>query len=244
MNYTVCALYRFTPLADAPAMQQALKAELAALDMCGILLVAPEGINGTLAGSEDAVRKMLDILKEKTGLNADENEIKFSTSKDKPFRKLRVRLKKEIITFKQAEADPSKRVGKYISPQEWDDLAQDPDVVLLDTRNDYETNLGIFKGAIDPNIKHFTHFADYVRNTLDPKKHKKIALYCTGGIRCEKASAFMLAEGFEEVYHLKGGILKYLEEIPPEKSSWQGDCFVFDRRVALGHGLAELQDSI
>jgi UPF0176 protein len=242
MSVTVAAFYRFTPLADAPALRLDLKARLALLDLCGILLVAPEGINGTLAGSDEAIEAMLALLREKTDLCRD--EVKFSQNRERPFKRLRVRLKKEIITFKQPAANSALQVGAYVTAKDWDNLVSQPDVLLLDTRNRYETMLGRFEGALDPNINHFTEFAEFVRANLDPKKHKKVAMFCTGGIRCEKASAFMLAEGFEEVYHLKGGILKYLEEIPPEKSSWQGSCFVFDHRVALEHGLTPIENAL
>jgi UPF0176 protein len=188
-----------------------------------------------LAGRGDAVDKMLDILNQKTGLTRD--EVKFSTAPGKPFNRLKIRLKQELITFKQPHADPNTLAGTYVDAREWNDLISDPEVVLLDTRNTYETSIGVFQNARDPQIEKFTDFADYVRKNLDAKKHKKIAMYCTGGIRCEKASAFMRAEGFEEVYHLKGGILKYLEEIPVNESKWQGECYVFDKRMAVGHGL-------
>jgi UPF0176 protein len=165
-------------------------------------------------------------------------DVKFSSSETKPFQRLKIRLKKEIITFNQSAADPTVRVGTYVTPEKWNALLDDPEMVVLDTRNKYETMIGTFAHAQDPQIETFTEFADYVREHLDPQKHKKIAMYCTGGIRCEKASAFMLAEGFSEVYHLKGGILKYLEQVEPELSRWQGECYVFDRRVAVGHGLS------
>ena len=161
----------------------------------------------------------------------------FLAADEKPFNRLKLRLKREIITFKQPSADPATLAGTYVDPQDWNALIDDPDVVLLDTRNKYETMIGSFAGAEDPQIDTFTEFADYVRAKLDPQQHKKIAMFCTGGIRCEKASAFMRAEGFPAVYHLKGGILKYLEDVAPEQSRWNGECYVFDRRIAVGHGL-------
>lgn len=242
MTYTVAALYRFTPIADASALRMTLKDAFTKLDICGSLLVAPEGINGTLAGNEEGIRAMLDLLNQTTGLTRE--EVKFSSSPFKPFDRLKVRLKKEIVTFKQPSANPHERVGTYVEPKDWNALISDPSVVVLDTRNTYETMVGIFEGAIDPNIEQFTDFADFVTKTLDPNKHSKIAMYCTGGIRCEKASAYMLAQGFPEVYHLKGGILKYLEEIPREESKWNGECYVFDRRMAVGHGLTTGQHSM
>jgi UPF0176 protein len=153
---------------------------------------------------------------------------------------MKVRLKKEIITLRAPEADPSRQVGAYVSAAAWNDLMNDPDTIVLDTRNAYETKTGMFRGAIDPKLRTFTDFKKFVAGNLDPDKHKKIAMYCTGGIRCEKASSYMLAHGFENVYHLKGGILKYLEDVPEKDSRWQGTCFVFDEREELGHGLGEI----
>ncbi len=235
MLYTVAALYRFTPVQDIVALRDVLLPAFTALDLCGSLLIAPEGINGTLAGSASAIEELLRLLNVHTGLLRE--DVKFSQADEKPFNKLKIRLKREIVTFKQPAADPTKIVGTYVAPQDWNALIDQPDVVVLDTRNKYETMIGTFAKAQAPNIDVFTEFADYVRTHLDPARDKKIAMFCTGGIRCEKASAFMRAEGFEEVYHLKGGILKYLEEIPPEQSQWNGECYVFDRRIAVGHGL-------
>ena len=237
MTYRVVALYRFVPVADLPRHQAALKAFANDYDLCGTLLIAPEGVNGTIASSNGGLEPVMAYLEDNFGIS--HGEVKFSESSDKPFGRFKVRLKKEIVTLRQPQADPTKQVGTYVAPEEWNNLITAPDVVLLDTRNDYETKIGIFKNAIDPDIKIFTEFVDYVRENLDPQKHKKIAMFCTGGIRCEKASSFMLAEGFEEVYHLKGGILKYLETIPADKSLWEGECFVFDKRVGIGHGLEE-----
>ncbi len=235
MTYIIAALYHFTTIADAPALRARLRDEFAALGLCGSLLIAPEGINGTLAGSRSAIDAMLDILKAEVGLKRE--DVKFSESAEKPFNRLRIRLKREIITFNQPAANPNVIKGEYVAPREWNALIADPEVTVLDTRNSYETAIGTFKNAADPGIQTFTAFADYVRQNLDPKRHRKIAMFCTGGIRCEKASAFMKAEGFAEVYHLKGGILKYLEEIPAEESLWQGECYVFDKRMAVSHGL-------
>jgi UPF0176 protein len=235
MTYTVAALYQFVAIVDTLRLRQILLDEFMRLKICGTLLVASEGINGTLAGQGDAVEHMLDLLEQQTGLPRD--TVKFSSAPLKPFNRLKVRLKKELITFKQPHADPARLAGTYVEAKDWNNLVDDPEVLLLDTRNTYETAIGIFDRAEDPHIEKFTDFADYVRTKLDKAKHKKVAMYCTGGIRCEKASAFMRAEGFEEVYHLKGGILKYLEEIPPEQSKWHGQCYVFDKRMAVGHGL-------
>ena len=235
MTYTIAALYLFIPVADPAELKQKFLQELSPLQLCGTLLIAPEGINGTLAGSELAIQELLICLNNNTGLS--QKDVKFSYSEEKPFNRFKIRLKREIVTFNQPHVNPNLRVGTYIEPDQWNTLIEDPDVTVIDTRNKYETLIGTFKNAIDPKIDSFTEFSDYVRENLDPKKHKKIAMFCTGGIRCEKASSFMLAEGFESVFHLKGGILKYLEEIPEEKSRWQGDCYVFDRRMAVGHGL-------
>ena len=235
MTYTIAALYLFIPVADPAELKQKFLQELSPLQLCGTLLIAPEGINGTLAGSALAIQELLICLNNNTGLL--QKDVKFSYSKEKPFNRFKIRLKREIVTFNQPHVNPNMSVGTYIEPDQWNTLIEDPDVTVIDTRNKYETLIGTFKNAIDPKIDSFTEFSDYVRENLDPKKHKKIAMFCTGGIRCEKASSFMLAEGFESVFHLKGGILKYLEEIPKEQSRWQGDCYVFDRRMAVGHGL-------
>ena len=236
MRYTIVALYRFVSMPDIQSLRQELLGQFAALGICGSLLLAPEGINGTLAGSAEGIEAMLALLNKHAGLQRD--EVKFSYADEKPFNRLKIRLKREIVTFKQPEADPTKRVGTYVEAKDWNTLIDDPDVVVLDTRNTYETKIGTFAKAEVPSIESFTEFADYVRTAMAAKKDKKIAMFCTGGIRCEKASAFMLAEGFPEVYHLKGGILKYLEEVSPEQSKWNGECYVFDRRVSVGHGLA------
>ena len=242
MSYTVAAFYRFTPLADASACHKAYKGALAPLGLCGTLLVASEGINGTVAGSPDAIEMMLSILHEQTGLMRQ--EVKFSSAPDKPFNRLKIRLKREIITFNQPTADPSLLPGTTVAPKDWNRLLDDPDVFLLDTRNLYETAIGTFANASDPQIGSFSDFAAYVRSSRAPAKNRKIAMYCTGGIRCDKAAAFMRAEGFGEVYHLQGGILRYLEEMPEPESRWQGDCYVFDKRMAVGHGLVTGQYSM
>ena len=236
MCYKIAAFYRFTSLPHAAALRLDLKERLGSLDLCGTLLVAPEGINGTLAGSAGAIDALLDILHHETGLpHAD---VKFSEAAQKPFHRLKVRLKREIITLRQPDADPTVRVGTHVEARDWNALIADPDVLLLDTRNRYETRLGSFMDAVDPGIEHFSDFAEYVHQHLSPTRHPKIAMFCTGGIRCEKASSFMLQEGFAEVYHLEGGILKYLEVVPAPSSRWQGDCYVFDQRMAVGPGLS------
>lgn len=236
MSYHIAALYHFTPISDCAALRAQLQAAFAPLGLCGTLLIAPEGINGTLAApGAAAISAMLATLAQATGLPIA--EVKHAVAASKPFNKLKLRLKREIITFNQPQANPNRLAGTYVAPQDWNKLIADPDVTVLDTRNLYETAIGTFAGAVDPQIAQFTEFADFVRARLDPAKNKKIAMFCTGGIRCEKASAFMRAEGFAEVYHLKGGILKYLEEVPPSESRWEGACYVFDKRVAVEHGL-------
>lgn len=237
LMWTVAALYRFVELSDLPKLQAALKDACEENDICGTILIAPEGVNGTIAGVGEKLDAIIAVLDARTGIKS--GELKYSTSTGKPFLRMKVRIKKEIITMAAPEANPAKIVGKYVDPEDWNALIADPDVTLIDTRNDYETAVGIFKGAIDPNIQKFTDFKNFVAEKMDPAKQKKIAMFCTGGIRCEKASAYMLAHGFEEVYHLKGGILKYLETVPADSSQWNGECFVFDRRVAVGHGLTE-----
>ncbi len=235
--WIVAALYRFVALENLPTLQADVKAVCDDNGICGTLLLAPEGINGTIAGQGEAIKHIINFLDEKAGVKS--GELKYSSAEDRPFRRIKVRLKKEIITMKAEEANPTKLVGDYVTAENWNDLISDPDVTLIDTRNKYETAVGIFKGAIDPEIDTFTEFKNFVSEKMDPKKQKKVAMFCTGGIRCEKASSYMLAHGFEEVYHLQGGILKYLETVSTDESQWDGDCFVFDRRVAVGHGLEE-----
>lgn len=239
MSWTVAALYRFTPIADIPALRAEAYAfaRAHAPEICGTLLLAPEGVNGTIAAPRAQMEAMIGFLDEKLGISA--GELKYSAAAEKPFNRFKIRPKKEVITLKRPEADPTKLVGQYVEPQDWNTLLDDPEVVLIDTRNDYETKVGIFENAMDPQMKVFTEFPEWVEKNLDPAKHRKIAMFCTGGIRCEKASSYMLAHGFENVYHLKGGILKYLEAVPADRSKWRGECFVFDQRVSVGHGLRE-----
>lgn len=227
----VAALYEFTPLPDFRDWQKRLKSLCDELSLKGILLLAEEGINGTVAGSREAIHK----LKETLETRFKNLEYKESWAQEMPFHRMKIRLKKEIVTL-GVPVNPNETVGSYVDPLDWNRLISDPDVLLIDTRNDYEVEIGTFKGAINPKTHSFTEFPEFVK-TLDKTKVKKIAMCCTGGIRCEKASSYMLSQGFEEVYHLKGGILKYLEQIPPEESLWKGECFVFDRRIAVKHGL-------
>ena len=235
MTQVVATFYKFVKLPDFAEKQAPLLAYCQAQGIRGTILLAPEGINGTIAGSRQAIDSVLSFLRSDPGLI--DLEPKESHADSPPFDRLKVRLKKEIVTLGLPEIDPSDRVGTYVSPQEWNALISDPEVTLIDTRNDYEVSIGTFKGAQNPKTASFRQFPDYVRTHLDPSKHKKVAMFCTGGIRCEKATSLMMAQGFQEVYHLQGGILKYLEEVPPEESLWQGECFVFDQRVAVEHGL-------
>ncbi|WP_445633728.1 rhodanese-related sulfurtransferase [Nostoc sp. DSM 114161] len=233
----VATLYKFVKLPDFAEKREPLLSYCQEQGIKGTILLAEEGINGTIAGSRQAIDSVLWFLRSDPRL-AD-LEHKESYTQTPPFERMKVRLKQEIVTLGLPEIDPNERVGTYITPQEWNDLISDPEVTVIDTRNDYEVNIGTFQGAENPQTVSFREFPDYVRQHLDPTKHKKVALFCTGGIRCEKASSFMLSQGFAEVYHLKGGILKYLEEIPPQESLWEGECFVFDERVAVSHGLEE-----
>jgi len=231
----VAALYKFVALPDFHELREPLLDACLAAGTRGTLLLAGEGINGTIAGSRVGVDSVLAWLRRDPRLADIEH--KESLDDHMPFHRMKVKLKKEIVTLGVPGVDPTVRVGTYVRPRDWNALIRDPDVLLIDTRNDYECDIGSFSGALDPRTANFREFPQFVREHLDPAVHRKVAMFCTGGIRCEKASAFMLSEGFEEVYHLQGGILKYLEEVPPGESLWQGECFVFDNRVSVDHGL-------
>ncbi|MBD2771118.1 rhodanese-related sulfurtransferase [Iningainema tapete] len=235
MTQVVAALYKFVRLPDFEKKQQPLLSLCEAQGVKGTILLAPEGINGTIAGSRQAVDCVLSFLR--TDPNLADLEHKESSADSPPFNRMKVRLKKEIVTIGVPEVNPNEKVGTYVNPQDWNAIISDPEVTVIDTRNDYEVHIGSFQGAQNPHTSSFREFPEYVRNHLDPTKHKKVALFCTGGIRCEKASSLMISQGFEEVYHLKGGILKYLEEVPESESLWEGECFVFDQRIAVRHGL-------
>ena len=231
----VCALYKFVTLDDYEKMQPPMHAKLVELNIRGTLLLANEGINGTISGQENDINVFLEWLRADDRLT--ELDYKLSYHDRQPFNRIKVKLKKEIVTMGVDHIDPNKVVGTYVDPTQWNDIISDPDTVLIDTRNEYEYGIGTFKNAINPHTETFREFPDYVKQNLDPTTHKKVAMFCTGGIRCEKASAYMKEQGFDEVYHLKGGILKYLEEIQPENTLWDGECFVFDDRVAVNHDL-------
>jgi UPF0176 protein len=235
--YTVCALYHFTPFPDPAAIRGPLFELCQREGITGSLLLAKEGINGTVAGSEAAINTMLAHIRALPG--CADLVWKNSTAKDQPFGKMKVRLKKEIVTMGQPDIDPRAAVGHYVEPKDWNDLITAPDVVVIDTRNDYEYSIGTFEGAIDPQTKSFREFPQWWEENKDRFHNKRIAMFCTGGIRCEKSTNFVKQQGIDEVYHLKGGILKYLEEVPEADSKWQGDCYVFDGRVSVGHGLVE-----
>jgi len=234
-SIVVAALYKFVRLHGFEQLQQPLLDLMHDNDVRGTLLLADEGINGTISGPRAGVDTVLGWLKQDERLATLEHKESFHD--EHPFLRTKVKLKKEIVTMGVEGIDPTRTVGTYLSPEEWNTVISDPDTVLIDTRNDYEVEVGTFKGAINPETRTFREFPDYVKETLDPAKHKKVAMFCTGGIRCEKSTAYLKEQGFEEVYHLKGGILKYLEEMPKEDSLWEGECFVFDERVTVDHDL-------
>ncbi|MGO1462499.1 MAG: oxygen-dependent tRNA uridine(34) hydroxylase TrhO [Marinobacter sp.] len=234
-NVVVCALYKFAVLNDYKTLRQPLLETMLANGVHGTLLLAREGINGTIAGSRqgiDTVQAWLAKDERFKGVDYKESFVDIQ-----PFKRTKVKLKKEIVTMGVDGIDPKRIVGTYVEPEEWNALISDPEVLLVDTRNQYEVDIGTFKHAINPATDTFREFPDYVKQNLDPAKHKKVAMFCTGGIRCEKSTAYLREQGFEEVYHLKGGILKYLEEVPEEQSLWKGECFVFDDRVTVNHRL-------
>ncbi|WP_323763897.1 rhodanese-related sulfurtransferase [Marinovum sp.] len=235
--YTVAALYHFTRFADPAALQGPLKDLCRTQGITGTLLLAHEGINGTIAGPRAGIGAMLAHLRALPG--CDGLEHKESTASAPPFPRMKVRLKREIVTMGQPDVDPRARVGHYVEPAEWNALIRQPDVAVIDTRNEYETAIGTFDGAIDPQTASFRDFPAWWEANKQRFHNKKVAMFCTGGIRCEKSTNYLLSQGVEDVFHLKGGILKYLEEVPEAQSSWHGDCFVFDGRVSVSHGLRE-----
>lgn len=235
----VAALYRFAPMSDIAALRGPLAHGCCANGVKGTLLLAPEGINGTIAGSDEAITAVLDHIRGVPGCAG--LDVKDSRAAEMPFHRMKVRLKREIVTMGQPDIDPLKDVGHYVDPQDWNALISAPDVIVIDTRNDYEVAVGTFANAINPKTVSFREFPVWFREHRESltggDTPPKIAMFCTGGIRCEKSTAFLKSEGLDEVYHLKGGILKYLETVPAEQSLWQGECFVFDQRVAVTHGL-------
>jgi UPF0176 protein len=243
MPYKVAAFYQFATLPDFRDLREPLRALCDNLELKGSVLLAREGINGTLAGSAQSIDALIPALRhgDLFGGRLDQLELKFSSAAVMPFGRLKIRLKKEIVTFGSEAADPTQQVGTYVEPADWNNVITAPDTLVIDTRNAFEVAIGTFEGAIDPAIASFGQFKKFVARHLDPARDRKIAMFCTGGIRCEKASSYLLSQGFAEVYHLKGGILNYLERVPESDSRWRGECFVFDERVALGHGLRERQ---
>jgi UPF0176 protein len=237
--YLTTAMYHFVSLPHFRMLREPLLNFCISREIKGTILLADEGINGTLAGPEKSILELLNYLKTDPLFEGNFKGLghKESWSDKHPFYRMKVKFKKEIVTLGVPGASPTKMVGQYVKPQDWNSIISDPEMVLIDTRNDYEFAIGTFKNAINPKTTTFREFPEYVKTHLDPKKHKKVAMFCTGGIRCEKASSYMMAEGFDKVYHLEGGILKYLEEVNPDESLWQGECFVFDQRVAIKHGL-------
>ncbi|MQQ08532.1 rhodanese-related sulfurtransferase [Epibacterium sp. SM1979] len=235
--YTIAALYHFTRFENPADIKPALLDLCQAQEVKGSLLLAKEGINGTIAGPRVGIDAVLNHIKALPG--CADLEWKEATSDHPPFGKMKVRLKKEIVTMGQPDVDPRAKVGNYVEPQEWNDLIRQDDVVVIDTRNDYEVAIGTFEGAIDPKTVSFGEFPDWWEENQARFHNKRVAMFCTGGIRCEKSTNYLLGQGVEDVYHLKGGILRYLEEMPAEDSTWQGECFVFDNRVSVGHGLEE-----
>lgn len=230
----IAALYRFVRLEDFEQLRQPLLQLMLDQHIRGTLLLAAEGINGTVAGTESAIEKLLDYLRQDDRLR--DFDCKFSFDDELPFYRSRVKLKREIVTMGVEDIDPA-RGGNYVKAEDWNALISDPEVTLIDTRNDYESAIGSFDRAIHPNTGSFRDFPEYVQKNLDPAKHRKVAMFCTGGIRCEKSTAYLRQQGFDEVYHLKGGILKYLEQVPESESLWHGECFVFDNRVSVNHAL-------
>ena len=238
-KYLTTAMYHFVKLPHFQNLQKPLLNFCISRSIKGTLLLADEGINGTLAGPEKFILELLYYLKNDPIFEGNFKNLahKESWSDKSPFYRMKVKLKKEIVTLGVPGVSPTKIVGKYVKPKDWNSIISDPEVILIDTRNDYEFEIGTFKNALNPKTRTFREFPDFVNSHLNPKKNKKIAMFCTGGIRCEKASSYMMSMGFNDVYHLEGGILKYLEEVKAEESLWQGECFVFDQRVAIKHGL-------
>ncbi|MET0248140.1 MAG: rhodanese-related sulfurtransferase [Sphingobium sp.] len=238
-SFTVAALYRFAFLPDPQASAADLRVLCASLGTCGTLILAREGINGTVAGTADAVEALIRHLRALPG--CADLDVKYSVSAGAPFGRMKVKVKEEIVTLGAGDLDPAHQAGTHLDPAEWNALIADPDTLLIDTRNAYEVACGTFKGAVDPATASFRAFPDWFDALAEQLraegKSPKIAMFCTGGIRCEKSTALARSRGFEEVYHLRGGILRYLEEMPADRSLWQGDCYVFDERVAVGHGL-------
>lgn len=235
MSNIVATFYKFVALPKFQDLRQPILAECKSQEIKGTILLAAEGINGTIAGTRQGIDNILAYLRSLESFV--DLEHKESTAEKMPFTRLKVRLKKEIVTLGKPEVDPNQKVGTYVRAEDWNQIISDPEITVIDTRNQYEVEIGTFQRAINPETESFRDFPEYIAQNIDPKQHPKVAMFCTGGIRCEKASSYLLSQGFAEVYHLKGGILKYLEEVPAEESLWDGECFVFDKRVTVKEGL-------
>ena len=239
LPFTIAALYRFAAFADPEALAAELRTLCARLGTCGTLILAREGINGTVAGSEAAIGELVAHIRALPG--CADLEVKYAASAETPFARMKVKVKPEIVTLGAGELDPANKAGRHLDPQQWNELIADPDTIIIDTRNAYEVAVGSFEGAIDPGTRSFREFPGWFDGLAEQLREEgrkpRIAMFCTGGIRCEKSTALVRSRGFDEVYHLRGGILRYLEEMPESDSRWQGDCYVFDGRVAVGHGL-------
>ena len=241
MTFTVAALYRFAPFDTPAALREPLLALCRAQEVKGTLLLAREGINGTIAGSRAGVAAAIDHIRALPG--CAELDVKYSTAAAMPFQRMKVRLKKEIVTMKVPGIDPAREVGAYVAPADWNAVIDDPDTVVIDTRNDFEVGYGSFDGAVNPQTRSFGDFPGWWRDHAAEFAGKRIAMFCTGGIRCEKSTAFLKSEGVADVVHLKGGILAYLEQVPETESRWHGSCFVFDERISVGHALVEVGEA-
>ena len=234
-KYTVCAFYKFINLTNYKYLKKPINDFLIENKIMGSILIAHEGINGTVSGSETAITNLLNFFEKELKLQYIDYKLSFHN--ENPFYRTKVRLKKEIVTMGKSSIDPQQLTGTYVEPELWNELIEDKDTILIDTRNEYEITIGTFENSINPHTNSFRDFPNFADNKLNPKKHKKIAMFCTGGIRCEKSTAYLKQKGFDQVYHLKGGILNYLKKIPKNKSKWTGECFVFDNRVSVDHDL-------
>lgn len=235
MTWIIATFYKFVDLHDLPQLREDVLAESQRWGLCGTILLAEEGLNATVAGFRESLDHLLAWLQAHPAIGP--LTVQESTTESAPFGRMKVKIKPEIVTLGRPGLNPNQQVGTYVDPQDWNPLIQDPDVVLIDARNDFEAEIGTFQGAVNPHTHAFRELPDYIEQHLDPVQHRKVAMFCTGGIRCEKATAYLRQRGFDQVYHLKGGILNYLKQIPPNESLWQGDCFVFDERVAVDHSL-------
>jgi UPF0176 protein len=233
--FVVCALYKFVSLTDYKELKPLFLNQLESEKIRGTILLAEEGLNGTIAGYQSSIINFLEWLESDPRFG--EIDCKFSFHQQAPFHRCKVKLKKEIVSMGVDGIDPNREVGTYVDPAQWNELISDPDITLIDTRNEYEYQIGTFANAVNPSTDTFREFPNYIERNFDPQKHKKVAMFCTGGIRCEKASAYMKQQGFKEVFHLKGGILNYLEKVQQDETLWDGECFVFDDRVAVNHQL-------